>query len=354
MMEGLIAAVLAGGRGERLGHLTADMPKPLVPYAGSCRMIDFSLENCRRSGVTETVLMAKHLEDPLAEYLDAQWSSSLRLNLGHSVPGGQAIIEEKGTADALINNRPFLDQDWTRDILVLHSDHIYNFDYRPMYAHHLERRAALTIGYQRIPREFVSLFGMTEFDASGNLRAFVEKPVNPTSDCVFTAVAIFNKDIVYRYLGDLSAGEWKHDISFDLIPAMLEQGEVIVGFPFEDYWEDIGTSARYHSAHMRLIEDSSHLQAPITLSGARDMVRTSGAKKDQVIMPGALVGSEFSARRSCLFPGCTIGRTAHIENSVVLPGSMIDEGEYLHGMLVSPAGRTLIEGERTQIEGCHG
>jgi glucose-1-phosphate adenylyltransferase len=280
----------------------------------------------------------------LVKDLEAHWAASLKLNLGHSVPGSQSIIEEQGTADALINNRPFLDQDWTRDILVLHSDHIYNFDYRPMYAHHLNRGAALTIGYQRIPREFVTLFGMTEFDESGNLRAFVEKPEHPTSDCVFTAVAIFNKDIAYRYLNDLSAGEWKHDISFDLIPAMLEQGEVIVGFPFEDYWEDIGTCARYHSAHMQLVEDSSHLHAPLTLQNANEVIRLDEGAKSQAILPSSLADAPFSARRSCLFPGCEIGPGAHIEGSVLLPGAVVYEAEQVCGMLVSPAGRTQIEG----------
>ncbi|MEL7198811.1 MAG: sugar phosphate nucleotidyltransferase [Pseudomonadota bacterium] len=339
-MQGLIAAVLAGGRGKRLGHLTIETPKPLVPYAGTCRMIDFSLDNCRKSGLRETVLMAKHLEKPLVDYLNGQWASHLNLNFGHSLPDGNPVIDEKGTADALINNRPFLDQNWTRDILVLHSDHIYNFDYRAMYAHHLDRGAALTIGYQRIPREFVSLFGMTEFDEAGNLRAFVEKPKNPTSDCVFTAVAIFKKDTVYRYLTDLSAGAWKHDISFDLIPAMLEGGEAIVGFPFEDYWEDIGTLDRYHSAHMRLCDDNSHLRAPLTLAGAGDVVQRD---KDRVIIPRSLADADFTAHRTCLFPGALIGSGAHLENTVVLPGGLVSEGEQLSHVLISAAGRTQIE-----------
>jgi valienol-1-phosphate guanylyltransferase len=339
-MNGLIAAILAGGRGERLDHLTAHCPKPLVPFAGSCRMIDFSIENCRNSGVNETVLMAKHLALPLVDYLKNQWGKSLRLNFGHWDNESRAILDEKGTADALINNRPFLDRDWTTDILVLHSDHIYNFDYRPMYARHLEKKAALTIGYQRIPRQFVSLFGMVDFNDQGQLIAFVEKPDTPTSDCVFTAVAIFNKAIMYDYLEQLSAAPWKHDISFDLIPAMLANGETIAGFHFPDYWEDIGTCERFFRTHMRMIDEHGFLTAPVTLPGAAEMKLISSGRKKKIFMQQSLLDAPFSGWRSFIFPGAAIGAGADIQNSVVLPGAKVEADERLDAMLVSAAGRS--------------
>lgn len=342
-MNGLIAAILAGGRGERLDHLTAACPKPLVPYAGTCRMVDFSLENCRTSGVRETVLMAKHMAGPLVDYLQQHWAGRLSLNFGHCTPQGRPLIAEQGTADALINNRPFLDRDWTSDILVLHSDHIYNFDYRPMLAHHRRTGAALTIGFQQIPRRFVPLFGMVEFDSAGNLAAFVEKPSQPTSDCIFTAVAIFRKPDLYDYLDRLSMGPWKHDISFDLIPAMLANGEKIVGFPFDGYWEDIGTCERYYRAHMRLVDDPSHLRAPLTLPDADAVFLSSVPGKHRVIMPADLAEADFGATRSCLFPGARIGKKAQLENCVVLPDAVIQPGEVLRNMLVSADGRTVFE-----------
>lgn len=344
-MNGLIAAILAGGRGERLDHLTTHCPKPLVPFAGTCRMIDFSIENCRNSDVLETVLMAKHLALPLVDYLKTQWGRSLRLNFGHWENESSAIIDEKGTADALINNRPFLDRDWTTDILVLHSDHIYNFDYRPMYAHHLEKRAALTIGYKHIPRQFVSLFGMVDFNDQGQLTAFVEKPEVPTSDCVFTAVAIFNKAIMYYYLEQLAVAPWKHDISFDLIPAMLANGETIAGFHFPDYWEDIGTCERFFKTHMRLIDEYGFLRAPVTLSDAADVRLISSDNKHHVVMRQSLLDSPFSAHHSFIFPGAEIGAGAHLENCVLLPGAKIEADERLDTMLVSTGGRSKMDAD---------
>lgn len=349
MMPGLIAAVLAGGMGERLGPLTRTVPKPLVPYAGRCRMIDFSLENCATSGVRETVLMSKHLAVPLIRYMHGEWGQRLALNFGRYQPvadlaEGAPLPEiapppEQGTADALITNRPFIDQPWAEHVLVLHCDHIYNFDYRPLYQHHLAEGAALTIGFQRIERRYVSLFGMVAFDAHGRLTEFVEKPADPRSDCVFTAVGIFAKDVMYRYLDRLSAGTWRHDISFDLIPAMLAGGEKIIGFAFDDYWEDIGTVERYWRAHLRLAADEAHLRAPHTLPGAETLIRPAEPRFEQALLPAALADGALSAREAVIFPGATIGAGAVIERSVVLPGTIIAAGERLSDSVAAPAGR---------------
>lgn len=351
-MENLIAAVLAGGRGERLGHLTKACPKPLVPYAGACRMIDFSLQNCWESKVREVVLMSKHMELPLIRYLQSQWTEKVALNFGpyqsalrsgqeHDIKNIQRP-DENGTADALLANRPYLDQDWVDDILVLHSDHIYNFDYRPMYAHHKETGAALTIGFQRIPMKYVQLFGMVQFDDCGNLSDFVEKPEYPTSDCIFTAVAIFSKKTMYAYLDDLVRSDWRHDISFDLIPALLKNGEKIVGFPFENYWEDIGTVERYFQAHIRFVEDSSHLQAPVTLAGGDTLIRVHGGQHENTLMPEALSTLNFAAKRSLIFPGARLSGGVVLEDVILLPDARLEAGEKVCSAVIGPFGRSTI------------
>jgi len=352
-MDTLIAAILAGGKGERLGHLTLACPKPLVPYAGSCRMIDFSLQNCQMSNVREVLLMSKHMEIPLIRYMQEQWSDRVALNFGPYQTAVQSKScnamqdihrpDERGTADALLYNRPYLDQSWAQDILVLHSDHIYNFNYRPMYAHHQATGAALTIGYQRIPRKYVKLFGMVQFDDDGNLTKFVEKPSNPTSDCVFTAVAIFNKEIMYAYLDDLSKSDWRHDISFDLIPAMIENSEKIVGYPFKDYWEDIGTIERYYNAHLRLIDNTNLMCPPVTLDGADTLTRVNTSRHQNVMMPKALMAKDFRAKHALIFPGAEIAEGVTVEHTVVLPGATLNAGETVCGAIISPNGRTVME-----------
>ncbi|UAA39737.1 NTP transferase domain-containing protein [Paraneptunicella aestuarii] len=341
----LMALLLAGGKGSRLKTLTKDMPKPLVPYAGTCRMIDFSLRNCVKSGVQELLLMSKHEERQIHDYLLEEWKDSLKLHFGcyndihdqvpEEVYARVTRLEEKGTADALIRNQPFIDRDDIDDVLILHSDHIYNFDYRPMFEQHKRTGAALTLGFQQIPRRFVSLFGMTEFDADNNLTAFVEKPANPTSDYVFTAVCIFDKAVMYRYLDQMHKEHGLGlDISHHLIPAMLANGEVIKGFKFDDYWEDIGTTERYYLGHMRLLHETIGLNPPVTLPGAELITLANVGKLQNVIMSRALPANQFTAKNSVIYPGAIIEPNCYIKDSVIMPGATISSGQEVTGALV--------------------
>lgn len=344
-MKGLMAVLLAGGLGSRLKSLTRDVPKPLVPYGGSGRMIDFSLRNCLSSGVNEVLLMSKHEERQIHQYLLENWCDKLQLHFGcynelHQQAPEQVYAkvkreEEKGTADALIKNRPYIDRQQVEDVLILHSDHIYNFDYRDMHRQHKESGAALTLGYQRIPRQFVKLFGMVAFDGDNNLSEFIEKPAEPTSDMVFTAVCIFNKAVMYDYLSQLQQSDWSFDISHDLIPAMLANGEKIKGYAFEDYWEDIGTTERYYLGHLKLIQEQITLDSPLSLSGADKMQRIDAPGFENVIMPSTYAGQAFTASNSLLYPGAEIGEGCHIENSVLLPGAKLSPGTHLKNALVN-------------------
>src|SRR5690242_21205842 len=83
-MHDVRAALLAGGRGERMGRLTDAVCKPMVPYAGSCRLVDFSMVNAVRSGVPETVVMSQHLERDLIDHLLRRWDGrgGMHVHLG--------------------------------------------------------------------------------------------------------------------------------------------------------------------------------------------------------------------------------------------------------------------------------
>ena len=47
----MVAMILAGGQGSRLGVLTKNIAKPAVPFGGKYRIIDFALSNCSNSGI---------------------------------------------------------------------------------------------------------------------------------------------------------------------------------------------------------------------------------------------------------------------------------------------------------------
>jgi valienol-1-phosphate guanylyltransferase len=349
-MRELRATLLAGGYGKRMGRLGRGRVKPSIPFGTRCHLMDFSLHNALRSGIDEVLLLSRYHEELLHSYLLETWDARLPIHFGpfnalHERPAAQVYaeirrLEENGTADALICNRPYIELAPYRDVMVLHADHVYDFDYREMYRFHRDSGAALTIGYQQIPREFVSLFGMVEVDRDHNLRAFVEKPPVPTSDTVFTAVCIFEIKALYRHLEALQQTAWNHDISRDVIPHMLAHREIIKGFPFRDYWEDIGTAYRYHRAHMNALAGIGVPldRMPRTLEGGDACAPHDLPQLRRSIVPrrlADLVQQEgIQIRNSVIFAGASIGEGAIIEDSVLLPGCDIAPGVTVRGSIV--------------------
>lgn len=344
-MNKLLGILLAGGKGQRLKQLTRELPKPLVPYAAQCRMIDFSLQNCVDSGVQEVMLLSKHMETLIHQYLLAEWTHKIKIHFGpyqalHHQPAETVYAsvqkpDEQGTADALLNGREYIYRDGYEDVLILHSDHIYHYDFKKMYELHQSSKAALTIGYQEIPLEYVKLFGMSRFDTDGNLVEFVEKPANPTANTVFTAVCIFNIRLMYQYLDQLKHTEWRHDISHDLIPAMLRNGEIIKGICFEDYWEDIGTTERFYKAHLNLVNGKIRLLPPQTLSDAKEVRLIDDEKRNRVLADSRVIRVDFKAENSVIFPGARIGEQCFIKNSVIMPDAELPAGTHISNALVS-------------------
>jgi glucose-1-phosphate adenylyltransferase len=347
------AVLLAGGEGRRMGRLGQGRLKPLIPYWGTSRLVDFSLANARDSGLAEVLLLSQYEERRLMDDLHAIWNTTggFRVHFGpydpayRAAPPGRAPASlpprtwppERGTADALISKARYVFGRSTSEVLVLHADHVYRFDYRGMLALHRDTGAALTMAYKRIARRYVHLFGMVEIDPSGRLTGFLEKPPAPTRDTVFAAFCVFDARILHRYLELLDGTDWQYDISRDLIPAMLRAGEHIHGFPVPGYWEDIGTIDRYHWAQMRLLDHPSALplaDVPWTVRPAvgRRLVGTA-AGVDTSVVPDDLVNAG-RIEHSVVFPGVRVGAGAVVRDSVVLPGARVPDGARVDSSIV--------------------
>ncbi|GAA0344266.1 sugar phosphate nucleotidyltransferase [Actinoallomurus spadix] len=345
------AALLAGGLGERMGHLTDTLCKPLVPYAASCRLVDFSVANTARSGIPELVLLSLHRERDLIDHLLTHWDGrGVRINFGPhdtlvrsgALTAGETLPArppEAGTADALLNNAEHLFAPGARDLLIQHADHVYLYDYTPMVAAHRTADADVTIGVQRIEHRFVHLFGMVDVDPDLRVRRLVEKPAEPTSDLIFTAFCLFKTAVLRDVLTTLAAlgdDAWQHDISRDVLPHMIREGHRVLAHPITGYWADIGTVERYHLEQLKLLDPPFPLPPgalPTTLTGtpphhlghARNLTAA-----DVTIPPGATVHS------SLLFPGCVIEPGARIDRSIVLPGATVRAGARLNDTIAAP------------------
>jgi valienol-1-phosphate guanylyltransferase len=352
-VDGVRAVLLAGGEGRRMGPLGRGRLKPLVPFGGTSRLIDFSLANTRRSGFREVLLLSQYEERRLMDDLQTVWNGDpgdFRVHFGpydqayRQAPAGLPDVlpdrtwpSERGTADALIRKAEHVFGEDPSEVLVLHADHVYRFDYGDMIRRHRADQAALTVSYQRIERRYVHLFGMVEFDPAGNLTGFVEKPADPTSDLVFAAFCVFDARTLRTYLEQLDGTDWQHDISRDVIPAMLAAGERIRGYEVTGYWEDIGTIDRYHRAHRALLSESPTMslsELPLTVRPAvpRRYVEREGTVRSSIV-PADLANAG-RVERSVVYPGVTVGAGASVRDCVLLPGTVVPEGARLESAIL--------------------
>lgn len=336
-MDSVRMVLLAGGRGVRMGELGRGRPKPLIPYAGLCHLIDFSINNALLAGSKEVLLLAQFEEEKLVRYLLKTWCGrSFRIDFGfyndvHHENVNDVFTRvrrprEFGTADALIKNAEFIFTEPYTEVMVLHGDHVYNFDYRAMVAYHRRTGAALTIGYQNIERQYVSLFGMVKLDGEENVIGFVEKPANPDCSMIFTAVCIFDAGKLRYYLNVLENSAGKYDISHDLIPMMIQSGEAVKGYPFTDYWEDIGTVARYYRSNLNLLSAQPGLDlsaTPVTLypEVPRRFIESEGNIRNAWVAGNAWCGGQIE--HSIIYPNVSVDKKAVVRNSILLPGARV-------------------------------
>ena len=193
----MIAMLLAGGQGSRLGVLTANVAKPAVSFGGKYRIIDFPLSNCINSGIDTVGVLTQY--------------QPLRLNshIGIGIPwdldrnnGGVAILPpyEKsgnsewytGTANAIYQNMRYIDSYNPDYVLILSGDHIYKMDYEVMLDFHKENNADVTIATMPVPIEEASRFGIVIADDDKRINAFEEKPVHPRSNLASMGIYIFS------------------------------------------------------------------------------------------------------------------------------------------------------------------
>jgi len=158
LTRGTLAVIMAGGRGERLRHLTEDRCKPATPFGGKFRIIDFALSNCVNSGIRQISVLTQYKAHSLIQHIQRGWGY-LRGEFGEFVeliPAQQRRGGDwyQGTADALWQNMDLIRAHRPLHVLVLAGDHIYKMDYGPMIGFHVEKEADITVGVVEVPIVF--------------------------------------------------------------------------------------------------------------------------------------------------------------------------------------------------------
>ena len=261
----MVAMLLAGGQGTRLGVLTNRTAKPAVPFGGKYRIIDFPLSNCVNSGVDTVGVLTQYEPLELNGYLGNGSAWDLDRNSGgvYVLPPyvkGSRGEWYSGTANAICQNIGFIERYSPEYVLILSGDHIYKMDYSAMLRHHMEKRADATIAVLQVPMAEAHRFGIMNTDAEDRIVEFEEKPRQPKSDKASMGIYIFTWPVLREFLmRDDRNQASQHDFGKNIIPAMLQDGRRMFAYRFDGYWKDVGTVQSLWEANMDLIKDEPEL-----------------------------------------------------------------------------------------------
>ena len=330
----VVAMVLAGGQGSRLGVLTKKLAKPAVPFGGKYRIIDFPLSNCVNSGIEAVGILTQYQPLVLNEYIGngqpwdlAGMHSGVTCLSPYEAIGGADWYS--GTANAIYQNINFIDRYNPDYVLILSGDHIYKMDYNAMLEFHKENKAACTIAAIDVPKEEASRFGILNTNPDGSIYEFDEKPAHPKSTNASMGIYIFSWKELRKYLtDDANDPESSNDFGKNVLPAMLNAGERMFAYPFDGYWKDVGTIDSLWEANMDLLDPNVSLD----LNGvySRNPMMPPHYIADGVKIQNSLIadGCNVSGNLefSILFAGVTVGKGAEINSSIIMPGAVIEEG----------------------------
>lgn len=329
MKKEMLAMILAGGQGSRLGVFTKRIAKPAVSFGGKYRIIDFVLSNCSNSGIDTVGVLTQYRPLVLNSHIGmgSHWDLD-RINGGVYVL--QPYMNEKevnwykGTANAIYQNMDFIDNYNPEYVLILSGDHIYKMDYSKMLEYHKEKESKATIAVIEVPWDEATRFGIMNTDKDGSIYEFDEKPENPKSNLASMGVYIFDWKTLKKYFNDIKEnGANYDDFGKDLIPKMLEDQVNIYAYPYKGYWRDVGTVQSLWEANMDLIKSPETLN----LNDSKWRIYTN-----TMAMPPQYLGKNANVNKSMIVDGCMV--LGEVENSVLSHGVEIGEGSKIRNSVI--------------------
>ena len=341
----MIAMLLAGGQGSRLGVLTEKVAKPAVAFGGKYRIIDFPLSNCINSGIDTVGVLTQY--------------QPLRLNthIGIGIPwdldrneGGVTVLPpyEKstssewytGTANAIYQNLAYMEQYNPDYVLILSGDHIYKMDYEVMLDFHKANKADITIACMPVPIEEASRFGIMVTDESNRITEFEEKPEHPSSNLASMGIYIFSWPVLKEALIALK-DQNGCDFGKHILPYCKEKGQRLFAYEYNGYWKDVGTLGSYWEANMELIDiipEFNLYEEFWRIYTKGDVIPPQYISEDAVVDKCIIgEGTEIygEVHNSVIGPNVVIGKGSVIRDSIIMKNTSVGENVVMDKAIVA-------------------
>ncbi|BDI02401.1 glucose-1-phosphate adenylyltransferase [Ligilactobacillus murinus] len=329
MKNEMLAMILAGGKGTRLGKLTQNIAKPAVPFGGRYRIIDFTLSNCVNSGIKNIGVVTQYQPLVLNNHIGngASWGLD-RLDSGVTILQPYSNNEGskwfEGTSHAIYQNIDYIESMDPEYLLVLSGDHIYKMDYEDMLAKHKKSNAALSVAVIDVPWDEASRFGIMNTDENDWIIEFEEKPEKPKSNHASMGIYIFT----WVRLRDVLLNSFKKDVDMydfgkNIIPFYIKSGDNVQAYHFSGYWKDVGTIDSLWTTNMEFIDNEGDLNV-------RD--KTWPIYSKNPIAPPQFITNTARVKNSMIVDGCFI--SGRIEHSILAANVQVKEGSVVKDSVV--------------------
>lgn len=335
------AIIPIGGEATRLRPLTIETSKGLVRLLNK-PILEHSILSLAKDGIEEVYLGVKGYVNytSLFDYFREGYWLKKKYGLEREVRIRYMPRYESTTnGDAVWYTMQYYG---IKDpVVVIQGDNIYQLDVQEMYEWHRKRKAFMTIALQ--PVEDVTGFGVAKVDGDYRIEYFVEKPLpeEAPSNLANTGIYILSENF-WEFLEESWAEEMKKkrtlDFGGDVIPALIEHGYDVYGYPMNGYWFDVGTPERYLSAAMYLLHnlppeeiEATEITKDVYMQGKSEMSAELRKKIREMVKRGEILvqGKVLLGRH------ISIGRGTALEDAVVDNYSIIGEKcEILHSVVM--------------------
>jgi glucose-1-phosphate adenylyltransferase len=412
MRLGVLALILAGGKGTRLFPLTKERAKPAVPFGGKYRIVDFVLSNFINSGIYSIYVLTQFKSQSLLQHLSDGWQFGglLKSHFVIPVPAQMRSTGEtwyRGTADAIYQNINLIEQSNPHLVAIFGADHIYRMNITSMVEYHEQKRADVTVAAIPVDRRHAVEFGVVETARDGRIVAFHEKrsdapciPGDPERVYASMGNYLFSARTLLRELQmDAAREEGSHDFGRDILPSLVERADVFAYdfqtnvIPGEDpnaaaYWRDVGTLDAYYEANMDLrsvspslnlynrewpLRTASYADPPAKFTFDEDHRRghavdsiasggcilAGGTVRNSVLSRWVRVESGALVEDSVILDNCVIGRGARVRRAILDKNVHVADGDTLgydhdedrrRHHHVTESGIVVVEGQRSSLE----
>ncbi|MBX8631536.1 MAG: NDP-sugar synthase [Thermoplasmata archaeon YP2-bin.285] len=331
------AIVMAAGKGTRLLPITATRPKPMIPLLNE-PIMDNMMSVLRNAGIDEAVILVDYLSDRIVNHLGDGKRFGMKIDY-------TTDNIRRGTAGAV----RYAAREMDEPFVVVSADVLTTIDLRKLIKAHEESDARITMALSTVSDP--SQYGVAILDGSNRITRFQEKPRREEafSNLVNAGMYICDPEIV-KMIPDNTP----FDFSRDLFPRMLSEGELIGGYAFDGYWNDVGLPSTYLGATRDMIEGR-----------VEGHVSEITADEDEITYGRIVTGSNCSISASVQIDGFAVlgdnvvaGKNVRISHSIIYSNTLIGDNSVISDAIVGEGvilGRdvTLDEGvvigDRTKI-----